>query len=96
MTRMYYNNFNCGKCQYITCSKCDFDNHILSKSHLYIIDIPEPCFHCICGKKYKFENIFYRHTKVCEILIYTDNKKQYLLYWCYLKKYFRNIKIFPK
>ena len=100
---MYYNNFNCNKCQYITCSKYDFDIHISTLSHLYIIDIPEPSFNCICGNKYKFENAFYRHTKICEILTHSDNKNHFLLFYSYLKKYlkkkfkkiFKKIKITP-
>ena len=68
--------YECVNCQFITNNKKDLGRHLLTPKHL----IASKCYEnvnekpkktqikntCICGKEYKHDSSFYRHTKICK------------------------------
>uniref|UniRef100_A0A6C0KFT1 C2H2-type domain-containing protein n=1 Tax=viral metagenome TaxID=1070528 RepID=A0A6C0KFT1_9ZZZZ len=78
--------FNCEKCDYITCSKNDFNKHILTRKHqkTQILNALEqknpknPKYICeFCNKEYKVRNSLWYHKKKCKEnnKIVIDNKE---------------------
>jgi hypothetical protein len=68
------NQFDCKKCDFKSCSKKDYNRHILTLKHLRItkelqMDYnhhDEYKYSCICGNIYKYRQGLYKHKKICE------------------------------
>ena len=68
-------NFECKKCDYITCRKSQYDRHLLTPKHqntdkiLTNTDIEGSksslSFTCNCGKNYKHRQSLFNHKKKC-------------------------------
>jgi hypothetical protein len=66
--------FDCKKCDFKSCSKKDYNRHILTLKHLRITkelqmdyNYNDECkYSCICGNKYKYRQGLYKHKKICE------------------------------
>ncbi len=73
--------FSCFCCDYITCSKKDYNKHIETKKHkinqnqlLATKKSPnDSCFICFCGKSYKDKSGLWRHRKRC--LVKEENEQ---------------------
>ena len=73
--------FFCEKCNYNTCKKSSFDDHLLSAKHKKSMISNEnllnsaPKFICImCSKEYKDNSGLWRHKKKCINLNYGENE----------------------
>jgi hypothetical protein len=62
----------CESCNYETCSKKDFNKHILTSKHQrlvnaskLLVDLSLKKFVCNCGKTYAHDSSYYRHKKSC-------------------------------
>ena len=58
----------CESCNYETCSKKDFNKHILTSKHQrlvnaskLLVDLSLKKFVCNCGKTYAHDSSYYRH-----------------------------------
>ena len=76
-------NYFCECCNYTTCSKKDFNKHILTAKHQklvnasnMLVDLSLPKFICNCGKSYAHDSSYYRHKKVCIKIEEKDEIKQ--------------------
>jgi len=70
-------NYFCETCNYISCSKKDFNKHILTPKHKKFenaskmlvdasnISLPTRKYACNCGKTYNHDSSYYRHKKTC-------------------------------
>jgi len=65
-------NYLCEYCNYTTCSKKDFNKHILTTKHQKLVNASKmlvglslPKFICNCGKSYTHDSSYYRHKKKC-------------------------------
>jgi hypothetical protein len=73
--------FCCELCDYTTCKKCDYTKHLSTDKHkkatndskMVVNDSkksPKVAFYtCECGKIYKYDSGYYRHKKVCNVII---------------------------
>jgi hypothetical protein len=74
----------CEKCNFKSCNKYNFSEHISSLKHKKQEMDSEKCekmYHCNCGKKYKYDTGLYKHKKNCQgekkeknTIIQSDNK----------------------
>ena len=78
-------NYCCTNCDYTTSRKSQYERHLRTSKHKksYILDDTDDeessSYICKCGKKYKFRQGLWKHSKVCNKpndLILIDNKKQ--------------------
>ena len=68
--------FCCEKCDYLTCSKKDYNKHINTIKHnsnVFQSQNPKksqkiPTLECLCGKKYKDHSGLWRHKKKCSLI----------------------------
>jgi hypothetical protein len=67
--------FYCQKCDYGTCKKSSYDDHLLSKKHIKSMvsneilptkGLSTPKHECLCGKVYKDYSGLWRHKKKCK------------------------------
>jgi hypothetical protein len=65
-------NYFCEYCNYDTCSKKDFNKHLLTAKHQKLVnasktlvDLSFKKFICNCGKSYAHDSSYYRHKKIC-------------------------------
>ena len=73
--------FCCELCDYTTSKKCDYTKHLTTDKHkkttndskMVVNDSkksPKVAFYtCECGKIYKYDSGYYRHKKVCNVII---------------------------
>ena len=73
-------NFYCHNCDYGTCKKSSYEDHLISAKHKKSIvgneNLPKICSEFICqncSKKYKDNSGLWRHKKKCNIKIVTDS-----------------------
>lgn len=71
---MTSNILHCKNCDYNTCSKKDFNKHLLTKKHKYneynkitTFLPPEHSMVCVCGKSYSHRASLFNHKKKCSI-----------------------------
>ena len=76
------NIHECKLCNYITLDKKDYNKHLMTRKHKMLVNANEMLvekseddFVCGCGKSYKHESSYYRHTKKCSSIkiINTDH-----------------------
>jgi hypothetical protein len=72
----------CGKCDFVTCNKNDYNRHIKTKKHISndsqcfsMVKTQKNSYECICGKKYMDNSGLWRHKKKCNIDIISDTDK---------------------
>jgi hypothetical protein len=60
----------CGKCDFVTCNKNDYNRHIKTKKHISndsqcfsMVKTQKNSYECICGKKYMDNSGLWRHKK---------------------------------
>ena len=73
--------FFCISCDYICSYKCDWYRHILTSKHKKTTNSlekneknektnePNIFFNCNCGNNYKHKSSYYKHKKICELII---------------------------
>ena len=69
--------FNCEKCNYNTCKKSSWINHLQTKKHNDNGQNKNDN-KCICGKKYTNRHNLSRHKKTCKIINNTENNEETL------------------
>ena len=60
--------FECEKCDYYSNNKKDYNKHLLTQKHIMFTNVDTKVaneYFCDCGKKYKYRQSLYRHTKIC-------------------------------
>jgi Txe/YoeB family toxin of Txe-Axe toxin-antitoxin module len=86
LSENYAFKYCCKNCNYNTCKKSSYDNHILSAKHQrmtkedkggqnYAQNMPADCekFVCSCGKEYQHRQGLWKHKKICNFK-QTDNQ----------------------
>jgi hypothetical protein len=75
--------FYCEICDYGTCKKSSYDDHLISAKHIKSTfgneNLPKICSEFICqncSKKYKDNSGLWRHKKKCNITIVTDSNAE--------------------
>ena len=75
--------FYCEKCDYRTCKKSSYDDHLISAKHKKSMivnqNLPKICSEFICqncSKKYKDNSGLWRHKQKCNIPIVTDSNDE--------------------
>ena len=65
----------CNTCYFKSCSKNDYNRHLLTKKHLSntcqwksLEKTQEKCYECVCGKSYKDNSGLWRHKHKCDEL----------------------------
>ena len=80
-------NFYCEKCDFITCKKSNYDNHINTRKHKILTNTDKKnaenakLFECDCGKTYKHRQSLFSHKKSCisakaDCDIFIENEEQ--------------------
>ena len=59
--------FHCECCDYVTSRKSQFDRHLLTDKHNFLINpnkkVPDKIYTCECGKEYKHQTTLCAHKK---------------------------------
>ena len=76
--------FECKSCDFKCSRKSNFDKHLLTRKHFRHQNDSkkeqknaEKKWQCECGKSYKFDSGYYRHKKVCKLIVQEEHKNNY-------------------
>ena len=75
------NKYECILCDYFTCKTGDYNKHLSTLKHKkreMLVNASDlspkvaACYTCGCGKIYKHDTSYYRHKKICNVIIHND------------------------
>jgi hypothetical protein len=79
--------FCCENCDFITCKKSNYDNHLNTRKHKILTNTDKKnaenakLFECECGKTYKHRQSLFSHKKICisvkvDAEVFIENEEQ--------------------